>query len=162
MLAKTIINSLTRVTVQIRRLTIALMLCTATISTFASPLTTEASYVGHTLPQSTYQGYQPSMTLFVEQDASGQFHAINAEHARFNRVWMNQDSAKTGNDALKALLKMAVKHLYRSIYRHAGASNYYVPDEEGRIPLNGNQTTQLDYHFRVNSDDITIGMALSF
>jgi hypothetical protein len=162
MLATKIINSVAIIAAQFCKPVLALILTAIGVPGLAAPISEDANYIGHTLPQEKYQGYQPSMTVFVEQDANGQFHAINTEQARFNRVWMNQDSARTGNDAIKALFKMAVKHLYRSVYRQAGGSKYYVPDEEGRIHLSGRQKTELDYRLRMSSSNVEVSMKYSF
>ncbi|GAB3378994.1 hypothetical protein GCM10027567_22080 [Spongiibacter taiwanensis] len=122
----------------------------------------DSRYQGHTLPQASYAGYQPSIQVFVEQDASGQFHAINAEHARFNRVWMDQDRARVGNDAVKALLKMAVKHLYRLAYQRGGADRFYLPNEEGRISLRGDDGMDLDYRLHLSSNEVMVGFEMNF
>lgn len=142
----------------------AMALACAVIVSPAAAQTFEADsrYQGHTLPQASYAGYQPSIQVFVEQDASGQFHAINAEHARFNRAWMDQDRAKVGNDAIKALLKIAAKHLYRVAYQRGGADRFYLPNEEGRIPLRDDDGVDMDYRLHLSSNEVMVGFEMSF
>lgn len=139
------------------------LLCTVIVTPcFAQYFEADLRYQGHTLPQASYAGYQPSIQVFVEQDAAGQFHAINAEHARFNRAWMDQDQAKTGGEALKALCKIAIKHLYRLAYQQGGGDRLYLPNEDGRISLRGDGGLDMDYRVHLSGDEVQLGIELSF
>ena len=120
-------------------------------------------YNGHTLPQEQYLGYRPSVTLFVEMDIeTGRYQAIDANQAKFDRAWMDQDNAKVGNDAVKALIKVAGKALYRRLYQLGNAKRYHLPDEEGRINLNSDDFYDLDYRLNVSSNSLSVGMVMSF
>lgn len=129
---------------------------------FAEPLPVQ-SYNGHTLPQEQYLGYRPSVTLFVEMDIeTGRYQAIDANQAKFNRAWMDQDNAKIGNAAVKALIKVAGKALYRRLYQLGNAERYHLPDEDGRINVNSDDFYELDYRLHVSSDSLSVGMVMNF
>ncbi|WP_269620077.1 hypothetical protein [Zhongshania sp. BJYM1] len=116
-----------------------------------------------TLPLNQKLSYQPTISFCIERDeATGNFQAFNANEARFNRVWMDQNSAKQGNDATKALLKMGLKALYKSFHDRSDGAKRYLPDEEGRVAVSNFDGYKTDYSVHVRSDSLTLGIALAF
>ena len=116
-----------------------------------------------TLPQDQKLGYQPTISFCIERDAAtGNFHAFNANQARFNRVWMDQDNSKHGSDAIHALVKMGIKRLYKSFYARSSGAKHYLPDEEGSIRAPKFSKYETDYKLHLRSDSLTIGLAMAF
>ncbi|WP_373082981.1 hypothetical protein [Zhongshania sp.] len=116
-----------------------------------------------TLPHHQKLGYQPSLSFYIERDAAtGNFQAVNANHARFNRVWMDQDNAKQGKDAVSALVKMAAKRLYKSFHERSSGAKRFLPDEEGSIAAPNFSKFDTDYKVHVRGDSLSLGVALAF
>jgi len=116
-----------------------------------------------TLPHGQKLGYQPTVSFCIERDTvSGNFQAINANQARFNQVWMDQDNGKQGGDAVRALLKMGIKSLYKSFHSRSSGAKRYLPDEEGRIAAPRFTQFETDYTVHLRSDSVTLGVALAF
>ena len=116
-----------------------------------------------TLSRHEKLNYHPTITFCIERDEStGKFQAINANQARFNRVWMDQNTAKHGSDATKALLKMAVKAVYKSFHDRSAGAKRYLPDEEGRVSVAGYNQYETDYQIHLGSDSLTLGLAVAF
>lgn len=107
--------------------------------------------------------YRPTISFCIERDqTTGQFQAFNANQARFNRIWMDQKTAKHGNDATKALMKMGLKALYKSFHDRSAGAKRYLPDEDGRVAMSTFNRYQTDYQIHVRSDSLTLGVALTF
>ncbi|MDF1691998.1 MAG: hypothetical protein P1U47_06485 [Zhongshania sp.] len=116
-----------------------------------------------TLPHGQKLGYQPTLSFCIERNTiSGNFQAINANQARFNQVWMDQNNAKQGSDAIRALLKMGIKSLYKSFHARSSGAKRYLPDEEGRISTPSFTHYETDYTVHLRSDSLTLGVALAF
>lgn len=115
------------------------------------------------LPQHHKPGYQPSLSFCIERDATtGNFLAVNANQARFNRVWMDQDNAKQGKDAVNALVKMAVKRIYKSFHERSSGAKRFLPNEEGSIAAPNFSKFDTDYRVHVRGDSLTLGVAVAF
>lgn len=116
-----------------------------------------------TLPPNHQPGYQPTIRFCIELDKeSGRYNAHNAAQARFNRVWMNQHTAKTDSDARAELVKIAVKALYKSVYQRSASAQRFLPDQDGRIKIQRVSRYQVDYNLRANSDALRLGVDISF
>lgn len=116
-----------------------------------------------TLPKNQQLNYRPTISFCIERDkTTGKFQAFNANQARFNRVWMEQNTAKQGSDATKALIKMGLKALYKSFHERSAGAKRYLPDEEGRVAISSFDRYQTDYRVHVRSDSLTLGVALAF
>ncbi|MBW2941683.1 hypothetical protein [Zhongshania aquimaris] len=116
-----------------------------------------------TLPRHEKLSYRPTITFCIERDEStGKFQAFNANQARFNRVWMEQNNAKHGSDASKALIKMGIKALYKSFHNRSAGAKRFLPDEEGRVAVSQFTEYDADYKVHLSSDSITLGLALAF
>lgn len=116
-----------------------------------------------TLPHGQKLGYQPTLSFCIERDnATGNFHAFNANQARFNQIWMDQDNAKQGKDAIRALVKMGIKHLYKSFHERSSGAKRFLPNEDGSIAIPRFSQYETDYSLRVRSDSLTLGVAMTF
>lgn len=116
-----------------------------------------------TVAHSQTLNYRPTISFCIERDeTTGNFQAFNANQARFNRVWMDQNSAKQGSDATKALLKMGLKALYKSFHDRSDGAKRYLPDEEGRLAESNFEGYKTDYSVHVRSDSLTLGFAVAF
>lgn len=121
------------------------------------------SYDGElTLPADHRPGYQPTLRFCIEKDElTGSFIAHSATEARFNRIWMNQHRAKTGNAAKKELIKLGAKALYRAI--HKRASMNFLPDENGRVRVaKSSKNFAVDYNLHLRSSSLAFGVAVNF
>ncbi len=115
-----------------------------------------------TLPADHRPGYQPTLRFCIEKDEnSGSFIAHSTTQARFNRIWMDQHQAKTGDAAKKELIKLAAKALYRSLHKRASMS--FLPDEEGRVKIGKrNKHFAVDYNLHLRSSSLALGVAVNF
>ncbi|WP_414729688.1 hypothetical protein [Zhongshania aliphaticivorans] len=116
-----------------------------------------------TLPHDQKLGYQPTVRFCVERDKdTGNFQAFNANQARFNRVWMDQDNAKQGSDAIHTLVKMGFKRLYKSFHERSRGAKRFLPNEEGSIAAPSFSQYKTDYIVHLRSDSVTLGVAMAF
>ncbi|MFT7404560.1 hypothetical protein [Zhongshania sp.] len=116
-----------------------------------------------TPPKDEQLTYRPTISFCIERNqTTGQFQAFNANQARFNRIWMDQNTAKRGSDATKTLIKMGLKALYKSFHDRSAGAKRYLPDEEGRVAMSRFDRYQTDYQVHVRSDSLTLGVALAF
>ncbi|CAA0087481.1 Uncharacterised protein [Zhongshania aliphaticivorans] len=116
-----------------------------------------------TLPRNQKLNYQPTISFCIERNVNtGKFQAFNANQARFNRVWMDQNSAKHGSAATKALVKMGLKALYKSFHGRSSVAKNYLPNENGRVVMSNYSRYKTDYSVQVRSDSLTLGLALAF
>lgn len=115
-----------------------------------------------TLPADYQPGYQPTLRFCIERDATtGDFIALNASEARFNRIWMNQHQAKTGKAAQKELIKLGAKALYRALYTRSSMG--FLPDENGRVHLAKKHSNfAVDYRLHLRSSSVAFGFAVNF
>jgi hypothetical protein len=116
-----------------------------------------------TLPKDQKIGYRPTLSFCIERDeVTGSFHAYNANQARFNQIWMDQKNAKQGSDAIHALVKMGIKHLYKSFYARSSGAKRFLPNEEGSIAVPKFSKYETDYKLHLRSDSVALGVAMAF
>ena len=116
-----------------------------------------------TVAKSQKLNYRPTISFCIERDeTTGKFHAFNTDQARFNRVWMEQNSAKHGSQATKELIKMGFKAIYKSFYKRSAGAKRFLPDEEGRVAVSNYSDYKTDYSVHLSSDSLTFGLALAF
>lgn len=116
-----------------------------------------------TLPHDQKLGYQPTLSFCIERDTeTGNYQALNANQARFNQVWMDQNNAKQGSDAIHALVKMGIKRLYKSFYARSSGAKRYLPNEEGSIAVPKFSKYETDYRLHLRSDSVALGVAMAF
>lgn len=116
-----------------------------------------------TPPKNEQLTYRPTISFCIKRNqTTGQFQAFNANQARFKRIWMDQNIAKQGSDATKALIKMGLKALYKSFHDRSAGAKRYLQDEEGRVATSSFDRYSTDYQVHVRSDSLTLGVALAF
>ena len=107
-------------------------------------------------------GYRPTLQFCIELDEeSGRYQALSASEARFNRSWLEEDQALSGNDAQKALLKMGLRALYQSFYQRSAGAQQFLPDQDGKIKLKRSRVPSMNYRVNVSGDSLRLGMELT-